>query len=131
MTERKTIGALAAAASVTVETVRYYQRIGLLREPAKPKSGTRTYEDGDVARLRFIRRAKPLGFSLDEIGELLALRGSGGCPRTLELLASRLLVVRRRIQELKSLESDLEALAEKCSSADISEVCPALHVFQS
>src|SRR3546814_12999900 len=70
-----TIGRLALAANVHIETVRYYQRVGLLREPERPLGGVRRYEHQDLARLQFIRRAKTMGFTLDEIAGLLELKG--------------------------------------------------------
>ena len=127
--ERLTIGRLAAAAGVNVETVRYYQRRGLLVEPAKPPRGTRTYAPEDVARLRFIRRAQPLGFSLDEIAELLDLRGQTGCRQTQELTESKLADVRGRIAELQEMESELERLVARCGDAAQAEGCPALEFF--
>src|SRR3546814_397480 len=76
-----TISRLAASADVHVETVRYYQRRGLLHVPERPARGVRCYGAGDVSRLRFIRRAQAIGFSLDEIAGLLNLGGESSCER--------------------------------------------------
>jgi MerR family transcriptional regulator, copper efflux regulator len=73
-----TIGKLANAAEVGIDTVRFYERAGLLKKPPRTAAGYRRYAEPDVARLRFIRRAKALGFSLQEIGELLRLNDGGG-----------------------------------------------------
>ena len=77
-----TIGQLAKAVGVNVETIRFYQRIGLIRAPTKPLRGVRRYADGDAARLRFIRRAQELGFALAEIRQLLALEDGQSCAVT-------------------------------------------------
>ncbi|HCD54689.1 MAG TPA: MerR family transcriptional regulator, partial [Halieaceae bacterium] len=74
-----TIGSLAKAAEINVETIRYYQRLGLMTEPEKPLGGIRRYDEDALARLRFIRRARWLGFSLEEIGELLKLEDGTHC----------------------------------------------------
>ena len=79
MSELLTIGSLAKAAAVHVETVRYYQRRGLLREPARPLNGIRRYASADVSRLRFIKHAQQSGFTLDEVQALLGLSGRPAC----------------------------------------------------
>src|SRR3546814_12592116 len=102
-----TIGRLALAANVHIETVRYYQRVGLLREPERPLGGVRRYEHQDLARLQFIRRAKTMGFTLDEIAGLLELKGKRACDQTRRLTDHKLLDVRRQLQDMKRLESEL------------------------
>lgn len=124
--ERMTIGRLAAAGGVNVETVRYYQRRGLMPEPEKPQSGVRTYSSAALARLRFIRRAQPLGFSLDEIRELLELQGGGACSRTLQLTEAKLIDIRLRLAELRRLESELLKLVRDCERAPSAASCPTL-----
>ena len=124
--ERMTIGRLAAAGGVNVETVRYYQRRGLMPEPEKPRSGIRTYSSAALARLRFIRRAQPLGFSLDEIRELLELQGGGACSRTLQLTEAKLVDIRLRLAELLRLESELLKLVRDCQRAPSAASCPTL-----
>jgi len=124
--EKMTIGRLAAAAGVNVETVRYYQRRGLMPEPGKPQSGVRTYGSPALARLLFIRRAQPLGFSLDEIKELLELQGGGACSRTLQLTEAKLIDIRLRLAELRRLESELLKLVGDCQRAPSAASCPTL-----
>lgn len=124
-----TIGRLAAAAGVNVETVRYYQRRGLMPEPPRAPSSVRRYGTRDLARLRFIRRAQPLGFSLEEIGELLALEGAGACGRTLEITERKLADVRQRITALRKLEAELVVLARECRERVDSADCPTLRVL--
>jgi MerR family transcriptional regulator, mercuric resistance operon regulatory protein len=79
ISEKLTIGAFAEAAGVNVETIRFYQRKGLLVEPDRPQGGIRRYGDVDVTRVRFVKAAQRLGFSLDEIGELLRLEDGTHC----------------------------------------------------
>lgn len=89
--ENLTIGAFADSAGVNVETIRFYQRKGLLAEPDRPQGGIRRYSDGDVRRVKFIKCAQRLGFNLDEIGELLRLDDGTHC-RQASALAERKLV---------------------------------------
>lgn len=121
-----TIGRLALAADVHIETVRYYQRIGLLQEPARPLGSVRRYGPPDVARLQFIRRAKSMGFTLDEIAGLLQLKGKRACERTRRLTEYRLLDVRRKLENLKQLEVELVQLADHCACAPRGGRCPTL-----
>src|SRR3546814_11269911 len=112
-----TIGRLALAANVHIETVRYYQRVGLLREPERPLGGVRRYEHQDLARLQFIRRAKTMGFTLDEIAGLLELKGKRACDQTRRLTEHKLLDVRRTLEDLQRLEAELMQLADDCAPA--------------
>ena len=109
-----TISRLAAAAGVHVETVRYYQRRGLLPEPERPMGSVRRYGPNEVGRLQFIRRAQAMGFSLDEIAGLLEVKGQRACEQTRRLTEKKLAEVRRRLDELRQLEVDLEHLVEEC-----------------
>ena len=110
-----TIGALAEKADVNVETVRYYQRVGLLKEPSKPPSGYRKYTGEDLERLLFIRRAKNLGFSLADIGGLLSLPSSPeSCTSACSVAERHLQDVRQRIQELTTLQRQLEQMLGCC-----------------
>jgi DNA-binding transcriptional MerR regulator len=81
-TETLTIGGLAKAAGVNVETIRFYQRKGLMREPDRPPGGIRRYGEADLARVRFIKSAQRLWFSLDEVGDLLKLEDGSHCTET-------------------------------------------------
>ncbi len=123
-----TIGGLAKAAGVGVETVRYYQRRGLLPEPARPPGEVRRYSDDDVRRLRFIRRAQAAGFTLEEIGELLALDRTDDRARVRELAAERLAALDTRIAELDRARAALERLRSACASGKKGP-CPIIAAF--
>jgi len=128
--ERLTIGALAAAAGVNVETVRYYQRRGLLAEPKRFSGSIRRYGQADVARLRFIKSAQRLGFSLDEIEGLLALDDGTHCREARTLGQGKLDDVRGKIAELRCIESVLVRLVKDCDRSRGTVSCPliaALH----
>lgn len=127
-----TIKRLAESAGVNVETVRYYQRRGLLREPPRPKgAGIRRYGDEDAARLSFIRRAQAMGFSLAEIAKLQDADGRHACEHTQQLAEHRLGDVRARIVALQLLESELVSLVEECARTPTGCACPALHRLAS
>ena len=123
-----TIGGLARAAGVGVETVRYYQRRGLLAEPARPPGEVRRYGDDDLRRLRFIRRAQAAGFTLEQIGELLALDRTGDRARVRELAAERLAALDQRIAELDRSRAALERLRSTCASGNKGP-CPIIEAF--
>ena len=120
-----TIGRVAQEAGVNVETVRYYQRIGLLAAPARPLGGVRRYPEETVARLRFIRRAQRLGFSLDEIRNLLVLNDSVHCREARSLAAQKLALVESRITDLRALRGRLRELVAACD-AGATGACPIL-----
>lgn len=125
MTESLTIGGLAKAAAVHVETVRYYQRRGLLRQPARPLNGIRRYADVDVVRLRFIKHAQQSGFALDEVQALLALSGRPACKTSRTLAAKKLDVIEEKMQILTRLRRELCAWVAACD-ANTGDSCPAL-----
>src|SRR5829696_7145896 len=125
-----TISRLAASADVPVETVRYYQRRGLLPEPPRPQGGIRHYGQAEVARLQFILRAQTMGFSLDEIAGLLELKGQRACEQTRNLTELKLIDVRRRLAELRQLERDLVALVAECDRAPADASCPTLNLLK-
>jgi len=110
-----TIGRLAKAAGVNVETIRYYQREGLLAEPEKPLQGYRVYPPETVARLHFIKRAKELGFTLREVRELLAL-GDGHCREVQQLAREKAGEIETRIHDLESMLSALRILLLRCGT---------------
>ncbi|MCW5625432.1 MAG: MerR family DNA-binding protein, partial [Burkholderiales bacterium] len=105
--EHLTIGALAKTVGVNVETIRYYQRIGLLREPDRPFRGIRRYGGADVARVGFVKSAQRIGFNLDEIAQLLRLDDGTHCSEAAELAALRLADVRARLDQLSRMEAAL------------------------
>lgn len=111
-----TIGRIAAAAGVGVETVRFYERKGLLARPRRPANGFRSYPHGVIARIAFIREAQQLGFSLAEIAELLDLQADPGadCARIRERTAKKLQDVQDRIRGLRRVERLLQRLVRAC-----------------
>lgn len=128
--EHLTIGALAKAAGVNVETIRFYQRRGLLLEPDKPYGGIRRYGAAEVARVRFVKSAQRLGFSLDEVAQLLRLEDGTHCQEAAELAAARLTDVRARLADLRRMESALSQLVAACHTQRGQVSCPliaALH----
>lgn len=126
---RDTIGALAKAASVGVETVRYYQRRGLLPEPARPHGEVRRYGEEDVRRLKFIRSAQSAGFTLNEIGELLELDASDDRARARELASARVRALDDKIAELQQARAALASLASACAKKRAGP-CPILTAFE-
>jgi len=123
-----TIGGLARTAGVGVETVRYYQRRGLLSEPARPPGEVRRYGDDDVRRLTFIRSAQAAGFTLNEIGELIALDESDDRARVRELAEARVAAIDGKIAELRQARDALAGLAGDCAS-NRKGPCPILKAF--
>jgi len=129
-----TIAKLAGSAGVGVETVRYYQRRGLLSEPPRPSGGGvaggfRTYFEDDVRRLRFIRSAQSAGFTLSEIEELLRLDAANDRGRVRELTRLRVAALDQRIAELTSARQALSRLGAACAGSSTGP-CPILEAFE-
>lgn len=125
-----TIGKVAAEADVAVDTVRYYERAGLLPEPPRRESGYREYPADTVKRLRFIRRAKALGFSLPEIGELLDLSSSSADVRKIKNAAqSKLKLLDEKIAELTRVRDGLQKLVKHCPGHGKADACPILNAL--
>ena len=122
-----TIGKLAAAGGVGVETIRFYQRKGLLEQPTR-ESGIRRYGSEDLRRLRFIRQAQTAGFTLHEIKELVELDAGEDRPRARELARARIAALDDKIAELKHARDALQRLARECSEGS-SGPCPILASF--
>ena len=120
-----TIGQLARAAGVNVETIRYYERRGLLQRPRKPARGYRRYGDEMLERLRFIRRAKRLGFALDEIAQLMAL-SRAQCADVEHLAGRKLEELRARLADLQRLEGAIEKLVRRCRDSSGAQDCPII-----
>ena len=120
-----TIGAVARRAGVGVETIRFYQHKGLLTEPPKPDAGFRQYPPDTIDRLRFIQRAKELGFTLAEIGALLQLSASE-CTTTRALTQQKLDAVRTKIADLRAIEAALDKLVATCKSSQPTNSCPII-----
>jgi Hg(II)-responsive transcriptional regulator len=123
-----TIGALARRAGVGVETVRFYERRGLVRRPPRPGSGFRAYPEETVARLRFIRQAQALGFTLKEIADLLALRVAPGtdCAAVRARAAAKLADVEGRLVELERIRGALAKLVAACPGSGAVAACTIL-----
>ena len=125
-----TIGALAEAAGVNVESIRFYQRKGLISEPDRPPGGIRRYGDAELARVRFIKAAQRLGFSLDEVSELLTLEDGTQCGKARKLAEHKLHDVRAKLADLRHIESALDRLVVRCRSAKGSVKCPLISSLQ-
>ena len=123
-----TIGKLAAAGGVGVETIRFYQRRGLLGTPTR-EGGIRRYGSDDVRRLRFVRQAQAAGFTLDEIGELLALDSSEDRARARAIALARIAALDRRIADLGAARASLKRLAKECGQGSAGP-CPILSAFE-
>lgn len=123
-----TIGGLAKAAGVGVETVRYYQRRGLLVEPARPPGEIRRYGEEDLKRLKFIRTAQSAGFTLAEIAELIDLDASDDRARARQLAQSRVAAIDEKIEALREAREALAGLADACASRSDGP-CPILRAF--
>lgn len=122
-----TIGKLARESGVGIDTVRFYEREGLLPKAARTHSGYRQYAASDVERLRFIRRAKGLGFSLEEIGELLDLNATKGSRASVKKLAEhRLFDLNQKISEMTAIRDALAALVNQCSGEGSLKGCPII-----
>lgn len=123
-----TIGHLALAANVNIETVRYYQRISLIQEPQKPATGYRVYPPETIDRIKFIKRAQPLGFSLLEIAELLEL-GDGHCDDVRFRAEQKQLHIDQQIKDLKKLHRTLGKLIKTCQSDGDTSHCPIVETL--
>lgn len=126
MPKKFTIGTLAQAAAVSVETVRYYQRRGLLTEPPRPPGGIRRYGDAELARLQFIRHAQALGFTLGEVAELLALDEGRDCDEARRLAEVKLTAVRLRLSRLRRIEHVLARQVRACDRSSGRQQCPLI-----
>ncbi len=129
-----TIGQLAGAAGVHVETIRYYQRRQLLPLPARPLGGIRRYSGTDLARLRFIKAAQRLGFTLEEVNQLLQLEDGTGCAQAQTLGQQRLQEIRQRIVDLQQMEKALATMLAACnqrtSTHQTAVRCPLIEALQ-
>ena len=124
--EKLTIGRLAKAAGLNVETIRYYQRRGLLEEPQKPLGGHRRYSSRDIFRLGFIRRAQQLGFSLDEVKALLEISDGRSCGEARAVAERRFAVIESRIAELTAMRRQLRSLITACADNRSRSSCPLI-----
>ncbi len=128
--EGLTIGAFAKAAGVNVETVRFYQRRSLLTEPDKPYGSIRRYGGSDVARVKFVKAAQRLGFSLDEVAGLLTLDDGTHCDEARQLAELKLADVRGKLAHLRRIESVLATLVRDCCASQGTVSCPLISTLQ-
>lgn len=127
------IGEVAAATGLTVGAIRYYQRIGLVLEASRTASGYRQFEPGVVHRLRFVQRSQDLGFSLEDIRELLELRATPEAPasRVQELAQSKLETIERKLTDLTRLRDALLAVSCACDGRGPVSECPILDALEA
>jgi MerR family mercuric resistance operon transcriptional regulator len=127
---RRTIGRFASEAGVSVETVRYYQRRGLLPVPAFGATAYREYDETLLLRLRFIKRVQAAGFTLEEIRELLRLDRTRDRRRVRGLAGRKLEEIGRRIGELRALQRALREVVDDCDHGDAASPCPIIESFE-
>lgn len=126
-----TIGRVAELSNVGVETIRYYEREGILQQPPRIGNSIRRYPKDTIHRLHFIRRAQELGFSLQEITDLLSIRstGKGSCSKVAEKTDQKLAQIEAKIVDLKRLKSSLLKIKDCCAQQAPSDKCPVLENF--
>lgn len=128
--EQMTIGRLAKTAGVNVETIRFYQRRGLMQVGSNPGGGFRVYSSEDSARLQFIKSAQRIGFTLDEVGELLELDDGTSCARARGLAEDKLADIRQRLADLRQIELRLNRLIQLCGRAKGRVSCPLIEALR-
>lgn len=126
--EYMTIGQLAKLADVNIETIRYYERIGLLEDPHRTSTGYRQYTNEFLDRLRFIKTAKKIGFTLNDIQALLSLKvtSSTACDDVRILAEEKVLEIKNKIDSLTSMKLTLEKLIFSCENNELTSSCPIL-----
>ena len=129
--ESMTIGELAKATGVHIETIRFYQRRGLMDEPERPAGGIRRYGDIDGARIRFIKSAQKLGFSLDEVIILLALEDGADCESAVKIAQKKLIEVKDKINDLRRIKKSLSGLIRQCEKKTGQVCCPLISSLHS
>ena len=129
--ENLTIGRMATVTGVGIEAIRYYQRRGLLPEPKRTDGRIRRYGSDEIERLRFIKAAQKIGFSLDEIGSLLQLDHGSGCAQARKLASHKLEEVRTRLDSLHRLERVLSELVSRCETSRGQVSCPLIAALGS
>lgn len=125
----RTISKLAQELGVNIETIRFYERRGLIDQPDKPETGYRHYPDETLSRIRFIKRAQELGFTLDEIANLLSLNDHP-CSQVQELAEHKLSSVQEKMKDLRRLEKALKALLIQCQENQDENHCPVIDSLQ-
>lgn len=129
MSDSLTIGTVAKRSGVNVETIRYYQRRHLLHEPSKPSRGYRLYSSETVRRVRFIKRAQTLGFTLEEISSLLGLDEKKACMETRGIATQKLTLIEQKIADLSRMKRALSRLVRACDASPVGEPCPIIHLL--
>ncbi len=114
---------------MSVETIRYYQRRALLDEPVKPAGGFRHYPEESVKRILFIKRAQALGFTLEEIHDLLALDERKACLETREIAVQKVALITQKIAELSRMKQSLARLVKSCDASAADAPCPIIHLL--
>lgn len=126
------VGELAGEAGINPETMRYYERIGLMPEPRRKESRYRCYGEADLARVKFIVRCKELGFTLKETDELLSMRADSDtkCEDVKELALRKVAEIRKRIEDLESISAHLQSLVSRCTGGRMSmDDCPVVNAL--
>tara|TARA_R110002049_G_scaffold79063_1_gene201644 strand:+ start:470 stop:859 length:390 start_codon:yes stop_codon:yes gene_type:complete len=126
---KRTISKLAQEAGVNVETIRFYEKKGLIQQPQKPIQGYRQYPDETLEKIRFIKRAKELGFTLDEIAHLLSLEELP-CSQVQALSQHKLNTVQAKLKDLNRLEKALIELLKQCNNNEDESYCPVIDSLQ-
>lgn len=129
MAKELTIGGVAKLAGVNVETIRYYQRRGLLAEPDKPHMGYRRYPADIVKHIRFIKRAQALGFTLNEVAALLRLEEARVCVKTRALAVRKIDVIDQKLTGLTAMREALARLVQQCDAGRPAKGCPIIQVL--
>ncbi len=129
--ENLTIGGLAGSAGVNVETIRFYQRKGLLPEPDRPYGSIRRYGAADAARVKFVKSAQRLGFSLGEVAGLLNLEDGAHCDEARTLAEHKLKDVREKLNDLHRIEAVLTRLINDCCVSKGTITCPLIAALQA
>jgi MerR family mercuric resistance operon transcriptional regulator len=124
-----TISKVASELGINIETVRFYERRGLIDQPIKPEVGYRHYPDDTVNRIRFIKRSQELGFALDEIANLLSLNDKP-CSQVQELAEQKLSAVKEKMADLQRLEKALNGLLVQCNNNEDDNRCPIIESLQ-
>ncbi len=128
-----TIGQVAKKAGVNVETIRYYERLGYIPKPPRPRSGYRQYSEETVNRIQFIKRAQKLGFTLKEISELLSLKVDSGntCADVKRRAEAKITDIEEKIHNLQGIKKALAELVAMCSGKGPTGECPIIEVLES
>lgn len=136
MTARKanaamTIGQVAEKTGIHLETIRYYQGIGVMPTPVRPRGSVRRYAEDAVRRLQFIKRAQALGFSLDEVRLLLELSVGEHCAETRTLAERKVQIVKKKISDLRKIQAALDKLINECATDSKGRGCPIIETLSN